>query len=44
MATSPSFDTKEDRGHVGGLVKCCSDDVFYFHGGKEKKAIGRKKK
>lgn len=43
MATSPSFDTKEDRGHVGGLVKC-SDHVFYFHGGKEKKAIGRKKK
>ena len=42
-ATSPSYDTKEDRGHVGRLFKCCSDHVFYFHGGKEKKEIGRKK-
>lgn len=42
-ATSPSYNMKEDRGHVGGLFKRCSDHVFYFHGGKGKKAIGRKK-
>ena len=42
-ATSPSYNMKEDRGHVGGLLKRCSDHVFYFHGGKGKKAIGRKK-
>lgn len=43
-ATSASYDMKEDRGHVGGLFKCCSDHIFYFRGGKEKRAIGRKKK
>ena len=25
------------------VFKCCSDNVFYFHGEEEKKAIGRKK-
>jgi hypothetical protein len=34
---------KEDRGRIGGLFKRCSDHVFYFRGGKKKKAIGRKK-
>lgn len=40
----PLNDRKEDRGHVGGLFKCCSDHAFYFLRGKEKKAIGRKNK
>lgn len=39
MTTSPSYDGKEDRGHVGGLFKCCSDHAFYFRGGKRKRLL-----
>jgi hypothetical protein len=37
MTTSLSYDGKEDRGHVGGLFKCCPDHAFYFRGGKRKR-------